>query len=94
MAILSVTIQVKNPGKLQEYVSQVPQTMQPFAAKMIARGKVQKMLNGSLTHQIEAVFEFPSTEAIENWFASDAYQALIPIREEAAHMNIAILESF
>ena len=94
MAILSVTIQVKNPEKLQEYVSQVPMTMQPFGAKMLARGKVQKMLNGALTHQIEAVFEFPSTEAIENWFASDAYQALIPIREEAAHMNIAILESF
>ena len=94
MAILSVTIQVKNPERLKEYVSQVPATMKPFGAKMLARGKVQTILNGEFQHQIEAVFEFPSKEAIENWFASDAYQALIPIREEAAYMNIAILESF
>ncbi len=94
MAILSVTIQVKNSEKLKEYVSQVPMTMKPFGAKMLVRGKVQKILSGTYHHQIEAVFEFPSVAAIENWYASDAYQALIPIRDEAAHMNIVILERF
>ena len=94
MALLSATVQVKNPEKLQQYISQVPATMQPFGAKMVARGKVQKTLTGEAVHQIEAVFEFPSVEAIEKWYASDAYQALIPVREEGAKMNISILESF
>ena len=94
MALLSVTIEVKNPEKLKKYISQVPATMKPFGAKMLARGKKQTVLNGDCAHQMEAVFEFPSVDAIENWHASDAYQALIPIREEAAHMNIVILESF
>lgn len=94
MALLSATIQVKNPEKLKEYISQVPATMKPFGAKMLARGKKQKVLNGDCAHQMQATFEFPSAEAIENWYASDAYQALIPIREEAAHMNIVILDSF
>ena len=94
MALLSATIQVKNPEKLKEYISQVPATMKPFGAKMLARGKKQKVLNGDCAHQMQATFEFQSADAIENWYASDAYQALIPIREEAAHMNIVIWDSF
>jgi uncharacterized protein (DUF1330 family) len=45
-------------------------------------------------HQIQVVFEFPSEDAIDAWFNSDAYQALVAIREEAAHMNIAVLSPF
>ena len=93
-ALLSVTIQVKNPEKLKSYISQVPATMAPHGAKMLARGKVKTVLNGDFPHQMEAVFSFPDVAAIESWFNSDAYQALVEIREEAAHMNIAILESF
>ena len=43
------------------------------------------MLNGAHDHQIEAVFEFPSTEVMKT-VCSDAYQVLIPIREEVAHI--------
>ena len=93
-AVLSVTIEVKDPIKLKSYIGQVPATMAPHGAKMVGRGKVQKVLNGEIAHQMEALFEFPSTEAIDSWFNSDAYQALKEIREEAAHMNIVILESF
>lgn len=94
MALLSVTIQVKNLEKLKEYISQVPATMKPFEAKLLARGKKQTVLNGECPHQMEAIFEFPSKDAIESWFVSDAYQALVPIREQAAYMNIVVLESF
>ena len=93
-ALLTVTVAIKKPERLQEYISQVPATMAPFDAKMLSRGKLKKMLNGERGHQVEAVFEFPSAEAIENWHASDAYQALIPLRNEVCDMTLAILESF
>ena len=93
-ALLSVTITVKNQDKLKEYISQVPATMAPHGAKMIGRGKLVKTLNGELSHHIEALFEFPNSSAIEAWFHSKDYQSLIEVREEAAHMTIAILESF
>ena len=93
-ALLSVTIQVKDPAKLKEYISQVPATMAAHGSRMIGRGKVSKVLNGEVSHQMEAYFEFPSAEAIDTWFNSDAYQALVGIREEAAHMNIAVLDPF
>lgn len=91
---LSAIVTVKNPEKLKSYISQVPATMAPFGAKLVCRGKVAKALSGEGKHQIEAVFEFESAQAIEQWYQSDAYQALIPIREEGATMTISILEGF
>jgi len=93
-ALLSVTITVKDPEKLKSYISKVPATMAPHGAKMLSRGKVAKMLNGTAAHQLEAVFEFPSEDAIDTWFNSDAYQSIVAIREEAAHMNIAVVHPF
>ena len=93
-ALLTVTIQVKDPEKLKSYIQKVPPTMGPHGAKMIARGKVAKVLNGEFNHQMEAIFEFPSEEAIDTWFNSAEYQALVATREEAAHMNIGVLHPF
>ena len=91
---LSAIVTVKNPEKLKEYISQVPATMAPFGAKLVCRGKVHTVLSGEGKHQIEAVFEFESAEKIEEWYQSDAYQALVPTRDEGATMTISILEGF
>jgi len=91
---MSVTLQVKDPEKLNVYVSQVGATMAPHGAKMVARGKVAKQLTGEVKHQIEALFEFPSADAIDAWYASDAYQVLIPNRDEAAYVTAVVLNPF
>jgi uncharacterized protein (DUF1330 family) len=92
--LMSATVQVKDPAKLKVYVSQVGATMAPHGGKMVARGKVAKQISGEVKHQIEAMFEFPSADAIDAWYASDAYQALIPNRDEAAYVTIVVLDSF
>ena len=92
--LMSATVQVKDPEKLKVYVSQVGATMAPHGGKMVARGKVAKQLSGEVKHQIEALFEFPSAEAIDAWYESEAYQALIPNRDEAAYVTIAVLNPF
>ena len=92
--MMSATVQVKDPEKLKVYVSQVGATIAPHGGKMIARGKVTKQISGEVNHQIEALFEFPSADAIDAWYASDAYQALIPNRDEAAYVTVVVLESF
>jgi len=92
--LMSATVQVKDPEKLQVYVSQVGATIASHGGKMVARGKVAKQISGEVKHQIEAMFEFPSAEAIDTWYESDAYQALIPNRDEAAYVTIVVLQSF
>ena len=93
-ALLSVSVCIKDPKKFKEYISKAPATMEPFGAKKIGRGKVQDVLQGEVTHNLVALFEFPSKEAIEQWYHSESYQRLIALRDEAAAMNIAILDSF
>ena len=92
--LMSATVRVKDPQKLKVYVSQVGATMAPHGGKMVARGKVAKQLNGEVKHQIEALFEFPSADAVDAWYESDAYRALIPNRDEAAHVTIVVLDTF
>jgi len=93
-ALLSVSITVKNPEKFKEYVSQVPATMATHGGEMLGRGKLSKVFAGAVEHQIEAFFKFPNHDAVDAWYNSDDYQALVELREQAADMNIAVLESF
>ncbi len=67
-SLMSATVQVKDPEKLKVYVSQVGATMAPHGGKMVARGKVAKQISGEVKHQIEALFEFPSADAIDAWY--------------------------
>ena len=90
-ALLGVTIQVKDPDRLKDDIAQVPATMAPSDAKMLSRGELGKTLNGELNHQIEAVFELPSEDALHGCYHSDAYQALIPLRHEVCNMTLAVL---
>ena len=93
-ALVSATVQMKNPEKFKEYASKVPETMGAHGGKMVARGKLTKALAGDYAHQVEALFEFPTQEAAQAWYDSADYQALVALRDEAAHVNIAIFESF
>jgi len=93
-AFLSVTVRVKNPEKLQQYISQVPATIAAHGGEKVSRGKVVKTLAGSAEYQIAAVFRFPSLDALEGWYGSPEYQNLIALREESAEMNIIALQEF
>ena len=39
-----------------------------------------------------ATFEFPDVDTADAWYQSEAYQALIPNRDEAAGGTIVILQ--
>ena len=93
-AFLSVTVRVKDPEKLKTYISQVPATIAAHGGEKVSRGKVTKTLAGSADYQIAAVFRFPTMDALDRWFTSPEYQALISLREEAAEMNIIALTEF
>ena len=40
------------------------------------------------------VVEFPSVEAAREWYRSDAYQSVIPMRQAAAACNVVIVAGF
>lgn len=87
-AFFIVTTTVKNQDAYEKYIQSVGPTLAPFGCKALLRGKADCALAGELDHQTVGIIEFPDLAAIKAWHGSDAYQALIPLRNEAADMTI------
>lgn len=86
-------ITVKNSEKWAEYRSQVPATLEPWGAELVFRGKQVAALAGANPHPDIVVIRFPDLAAVDGWFNSPAYQALIPLRQEAAEMVLLTYET-
>ena len=85
-------ITVKDQEKWTEYRNKVPATLEPWGAKLILRGKLCSVLSGNHEHIDTVVIRFPNLEALNNWYSSPEYQSLIPIRQEAAKMDLLSYE--
>ncbi len=79
-------ITVKDAEKWTQYRSQVPATLAPWGANLVCRGKRLHVLSGEHLHTDMVVIRFPDSASVDNWFNSRAYQALIPLRNQAAEM--------
>jgi uncharacterized protein (DUF1330 family) len=81
-------ITVKDEDLWQQYVAGVAESLEPFESKIIFRGKLDKILAGVHEHSLVVVIEFPDQPTLDNWFFSDKYQSLIPLRDQAADVVI------
>mgnify|MGYP001159246293 FL=1 len=77
-------ISIKDPEKWAAYRSQVPATLAPWNAELVFRGKRMAVFSGEHPHTDTVVLRFADADSARAWFASPAYQALIPLREQAA----------
>lgn len=81
-------ITIKDPQKWAAYRSQVPATLAPWQAELVFRGRTFAVLGGEHAHTDTVVIRFPDPDSLRGWFASPAYQALIPLREAAAEVTL------
>ena len=87
-AFIIATVTIKEENKLKEYSRAAVETMHAYGGKAVGKGKFSGTLTGSADHQVAGVFEFPSEDAIDNWYGSTEYQNLIPLRDEASALTI------
>jgi len=81
-------ITVKDAAKWAEYRARVPASLAPFGAELRFRGTLARVLAGNHRRSDRFVAGFPDRAALEAWHASAAYQALIPLRTEAAEVDL------
>lgn len=86
-------ITVKDPAKWEEYRSKVPATLAPWGAELVLRGTRAKVLSGQHPHTDTVVIRFPDMESAVNWHNSAAYQELVPLRTQAAEVDLISYES-
>ena len=85
-------ITVKNKEKWTEYRNKVPATLEPWGAELILRGKRSSVLSGSHAHTDTVVIRFPDLKSLNSWYSSKEYQSLIPLRQEAAELELVSFE--
>ncbi len=88
-AYLIGNIRVKDEALWQRYVAGVRESLAPHAAEVVFRGGLNTELAGEQPYPLAVVIRFADQAALQRWFQSDAYQALIPLRERAAEVIIA-----
>jgi uncharacterized protein (DUF1330 family) len=86
-------ITVKDPVKWDEYRSKVPATLAPWNAELVFRGELAEVLAGNHTHRDTVAIRFPDLTSLQSWYRSPAYQALIPLREQAAEVVLLAYEA-
>jgi len=89
-AFFVATTLIKNPEKFQLYAQKTGETFSAHGGEPVLRGKFEGTLNGNADHHVIGIIKFPSVEALHAWHDSDAYQALVPLRDEAADMTISV----
>ena len=83
-------ITVKDADKWAQYRAQVPATLAPWGAELLFRGQRAAVLSGEHAHTDTVVIRCPDVAAVDAWHASPAYQALIPLRRQAADLDLVV----
>ncbi|WP_067572206.1 DUF1330 domain-containing protein [Nocardia acidivorans] len=76
-------------GDIVEYLERIDATFTPFGGKFLVHGGNQRVLEGP-SNAVAIVLEFPDYQAVQDWYASAAYQAILPLRTGNSS-SIAIL---
>lgn len=77
-------IRVLDAQKWAEYQSRVPATLAPWKAELLFRARQVAAYSGELPYTDIVVIRFASAADAQGWFSSPAYQALLPLRAQAA----------
>jgi uncharacterized protein (DUF1330 family) len=84
--LLAVNITVKDAAKFDTYFSQGLSTLVDVGGKLQSKGVNPEVIHGANPHKVIALFRFENQAKISEWYNSDGYQKLIPLRLEAADM--------
>lgn len=86
-------ITVKDEDKWAEYREKIVTTLLPWNARLVFRGNKVRVLGGSHKHTDTVVLQFPDLDSLNGWFDSEAYQAIIPLRMQAAEVDLVAYEA-
>lgn len=81
-------ITVRDADQWAQYRARVPATLAPFGAELVFRGQRGRLLAGTHAHADTVVIRFPDLASVDHWYDSPAYQALLPLRQAAADIDL------
>jgi uncharacterized protein (DUF1330 family) len=86
-AYMIVQLKVTDADRFARYREAVPSVVAAFGGRYIARGGAVEVLEGSHDGRRLVLFEFPSVDAIKQFWHSPEYAEVKPLRENAAEVD-------
>ncbi|WP_067477671.1 DUF1330 domain-containing protein [Actinomadura hibisca] len=62
-----------------DYIERIQATMDPFGGRFLVHGSEVEDVEGEFEGAL-VMLEFPDKAAVRAWYASDAYQEILPLR--------------
>jgi len=85
-------VEVTDPAKFQEYVSQVPATVEKYGGKYRVRGGAIEKAEGDWEPSRMVVIEFESMGQLKKWYHSQEYDGPMQLRHQSANSNVLFVE--
>jgi uncharacterized protein (DUF1330 family) len=82
---------ISDPETFAGYQSRSVPSFEAYGGKLIA-GAPSERLEGDWQPMVNIIVEFPNMETLREWYNSDVYRELIPIRQGAADVDITIVD--
>lgn len=87
-------VSIKNAEGYAGYSKQVPETVSRWGGRFIVRGGAIETLDGDWSPKRLVVIEFPDVETARNWYQSQEYQAIVPIRQANSEGGLVLVEGY
>ena len=92
-ALMIATVHVKEPGKFQQYLAKTKEVAANYGGELLLRGKADRALaDHNQDHELVVIVRFPSIAKVNEWFDSEEYQQLVPLRDEGTDMKMTSYE--
>jgi uncharacterized protein (DUF1330 family) len=73
------------------YLREIDDTLAPFGGRFLVHGVTPEVMEGPWA-DATVIIGFPDIDAARAWYASPAYQELLPLRTENCDSTAAILD--
>ena len=91
-AYLIGDIEIHDQATYDAYRDQVPELVVAYGGRFVVRGGKVTTLEGNWAAKRVVVIEFPTMEALEAFYHSDAYRPLLELRGKAANARMIAVE--
>ncbi|MHB8648097.1 MAG: DUF1330 domain-containing protein [Thermomicrobiales bacterium] len=82
---------VSDQAGFEEYRTRVGATMEPYGAKYLARSPGERV-EGTWQPMAVVIIEFPSMDALKQWYDCEAYRELKQLRQRSADEDLVFVD--
>ena len=90
--VMVAIISIEDEDKYLEYQNKALPMFEELGIEVLAVDDSPKVIEGETRNQRIVVLRFADEEGFYGWYESDAYQAIKPIRLNASHGEVHLLQ--